>query len=104
MKKKLLVVAILVAAAFASHAQGRFSMDVILGRRPPNANERRAMFAEEQAHPNIASAMHSIESAMAALNNAPSDFNGHKAEAQAKLQQAYWALRKALYFKLYEGQ
>ena len=104
MKKKLLMVAVLVATAFVSQAQIRLNMDVILGRRPPAPNEQRAMYAEEQAHPSIAQAMRNVQAAMQALDGAANDFGGHKAEAQQNLRQAYWSLRKALYYKLYEGQ
>jgi hypothetical protein len=59
------------------------------------------MRMEERKHPNIVKAMHDIENSMHALHNAPEDFGGHKAQAEADLKAAYISLRKALYFRLY---
>jgi len=86
-------------------AQGiRINFDVISGKRPPNPREMNAMRAEEAKHPNIAKAMHDVEKSLAALNNAPDDFGGNKAQAIADLQQALTSMRKALYFRIYEDR
>jgi len=105
MKKVLFVLAIVIASANASFAQrmgGGIGIDVILGNRAPAPNEINLMRAEENHHPNIAKAMHDLEDAMRHLQEAPSDFGGHKAQAQADLKQAWISLRKALYFRLYQ--
>ncbi|MDP9042823.1 MAG: hypothetical protein M3N30_12645 [Bacteroidota bacterium] len=78
------------------------SIEVIMGNRPPSPNEAQLMRAEEANHPNIANAMHDIEKSMRSLHNAPDDFGGHKAQAEADLRQALISLRKALYFRLYK--
>jgi hypothetical protein len=103
MKKTLIILAIVIVSANASFAQrGRIGIDVILGNRAPAPNEINLMRAEENQHPNIAKAMHDLEDAMKHLQEAPSDFGGHKAQAQADLKQAWISLRKALYFRLYQ--
>ena len=81
--------------------KGSISIEVIIGNRPPAPNEAQLMRAEEAGHPNITNAMHDIEKSMKALHNAPDDFGGHKAQAEADLKQAWISLRKALYFRLY---
>jgi hypothetical protein len=43
-----------------------------------------------------------MKGAMHRLHDAPDDFGGHKAQAEADLKQAWISLRKALYFRLYE--
>jgi len=91
----------MLAATTFTHAQQVIAIDVIVGNRPPAPNEMNLMRMEENKHPNIAKAMHDIENSMRALNNAPDDFGGHKAQAQADLKAAYISLRKALYFRLY---
>ena len=89
--------------AVATHAQvPRINIDVIIGNRAPAPNEAQLMRAEENKHPNIAKAMHDIEKSLQALHNAPDDFGGHKAQAEADLKAAYSSLRKALYFRLYQ--
>jgi len=102
MKKVLIFSCILMLAASVSHAQKVISIDVIIGSRPPAPNEAQLMRAEEGKHPNVARAMHDIEKSMQALHNAPDDFGGHKAQAEADLKAAYVSLRKALYFRLYQ--
>jgi len=105
MKKALFVLAIVIASANASFAQrvaGRISIDVILGNRAPAPNEVNLMRMEETKHPNIAKSMHDLEDAMKHLHEAPNDFGGHKAQAEADLKQAWISLRKALYFRLYQ--
>src|ERR1700752_3907378 len=86
MKKVLFVLAIVVASVNASYAQrveGRIGIDVILGNRAPAPNEVNLMRAEEMRHPNIAKSMHDLEDAMKHLHEAPNDFGGHKAQAEA---------------------
>ena len=104
MKKVLLFSFLFMAVATVTHAQARINIEVIIGNRPPAPNEAQLMRAEEAQHPNIAKAMHDIEASMNALHNAPADFGGHKAQAEADLKQAYISLRKALYFRLYEDK
>jgi hypothetical protein len=109
MKKIFFFFSVLMLSAAFAHAQvslqvqlPRINADVIVGNRPPNPSEMRAMRAEEAAHPNITKAMNNCKAALDALNNAPDDFGGHKARAQADLRQAYQSLRKALYYRLYK--
>ena len=105
MKKALLIVSILFASVSLSFAQGpRVSVgfDVIIGNRAPTPNEMRIMRAEENRHPNITKSMHDLEDAMKHLHEAPDDFGGHKAQAEADLKQAWVSLRKALYFRIYQ--
>jgi hypothetical protein len=100
--KKMLFLSIFMATASILFAQRAFiDVDVIIGNRPPNPSEMRMMRAEEDKHPNIAKSMHDIEDAMHHLHDAPDDFGGHKAQAEADLKQAWISLRKALYFRLY---
>jgi hypothetical protein len=100
MKKLIFSLFVMLAATTFAHSQ-MISVDVIAGNRPPAPNEQNLMRMEERKHPNIAKAMHDIEASMRALDNAPDDFGGHKAQAQADLKAAYISLRKALYFRLY---
>jgi hypothetical protein len=105
MKKALFILAIVIASANVSFAQrvaGGISIDVIIGNRAPAPNEVNLMRAEEARHPNIAKSMHDLEDAMKHLHEAPNDFGGHKAQAEADLKQAWISLRKALYFRLYQ--
>jgi hypothetical protein len=103
MKKALFIMAIAIASANVSFAQRvGISIDVITGNRAPAPNEANLMRAEEAKHPNIAKSMHELEKAMQHLQDAPNDFGGHKAQAQADLKQAWISLRKALYFRLYQ--
>src|ERR1700729_1005585 len=81
---------------------GTINIEVVMGNRPPSPNEVQLMRAEEANHPNITNAMHDIEKSMKSLDAAPSDFGGHKAQAQTDLKQAWISLRKALYFRLYK--
>ena|SRR5215831_13675320 len=105
MKKALFICFLIMAAGSVTHAQTvKVSLEVIIGNRPPAPNEIKAMRAEEQLHPNIAKAMHDIEMSMKALHDAPAEFGGHKAQAEADLKQAYISLRKALYFRLWEDK
>ena len=101
-KKVLFFLPIPMLACMSSFAQV-LSIDVVVGNRPPAPNEAQLMRAEENKHPNIARAMHDIEKSMQALHDAPDDFGGHKAQAEADLKAAYISLRKALYFRLYQG-
>ena len=110
MKKILLFSALMLLAVTFSHAQIQvqaqfpsISLDVISGRRPPSPQQLSAMQAEEAAHPNVAMAMRDIQHAIDHLNQAPPEFNGHKGNATAALQNAWIELRKALYFRLYHG-
>jgi len=103
MKKPLFIMAIFMAISLASYAQGRVSIDVILGRRTPNYAEARLMHQEENRHPSIATAMRKIHHSLEALQTASNDFGGHRAEAMADLQKAYESLRQALYYRLYNG-
>ena len=103
MKKLLLAVSLIVIAVTASFARPpRISIDVIIGTRPPAADELQLMRVEENRHPNIAKAMHDMEDAIKHLHDAPDDFGGHKGQAETDLKQGYISLRKALYYRLYE--
>jgi hypothetical protein len=103
MKKVILILAIVLAGGTFSYAQiARINIEVINGNRPPAPNEMQLMRAEESKHPNIAKAMHDMEDAMKHLHEAPDDFGGHKAQAEADLKQAWISLRKALFFRLYQ--
>ncbi|HTS44422.1 MAG TPA: hypothetical protein VMH01_08510 [Puia sp.] len=107
MKKMLFVLSILLVSATLTHAQqvvGRVSFDVIIGNRQPAPNEVQLMRVEEDRHPNITKSMHDVENALNHLHNAPDDFGGHKAQAEADLKQAWISLRKALYFRIYEDR
>lgn len=108
MKKLVFSLSILLlttaVSSVASAQPPRIAIEVIIGSRPPSPNEVNLMRAEEQRHPNIAKAMHDIEGAEQRLRDAPDDFGGHKAQAQADLHQAWISLRKALYFRLYEDR
>jgi hypothetical protein len=107
MKRTILLSAFAVLAlAPVSFAQmgGRVSIEVINGNRQPNPNEMQLMRAEEANHPNIAAAMHSLESALADLNRAPDNFGGYKGEAIADTKKAWVSLRKALYYRLMQGR
>lgn len=99
-----LVLSFFVTAASFSYAQPpvRISVDVIVGTRAPAGNEVRLMRTEEEKHPNITKSMHDIEDAMKHLHDAPDDFGGHKAQAEADLKQSWISLRKALYFQIYK--
>jgi hypothetical protein len=104
MKKVLFVLAIMIASAqltFAQRVGPGISIDVVMGNRPPNRAEARLMHTEEANHPNIAKSMHDLRDAMEHLQEAPDEFGGHKAQAQADLKQAWISLRKALYYRLY---
>ncbi len=83
---------------------GHIDIAVVIGSRPPIPAEINLMRVEEQKHPNIAKTMHDIEDAMKHLHEAPDDFGGHKAQAEADLKQAWVSLRKALYFRIYEDR
>ena len=103
MKKLVFVLSIFLVSASFSHLQAQFiSIDVISGNRPPAPNEMQLMRAEENRHPKIADAMHSIERSMRDLHAAPDDFGGHKGQAEADMHQALVSLRRALYFRLYK--
>jgi hypothetical protein len=105
MKKIAMLFSILMLSGSMLFAQGiRINFDVISGKRPPNPQEMGAMRAEENAHPNIAKAMHDIEKSLDALNRAPDDFGGNKAQAISDLHQALISLRKALYFRIYQDR
>ncbi len=80
----------------------KISMEVIVGAKPPSANEFTILRVEEQKHPNLAKAMMEIKFAIKALNDAPDNFGGHKKEALQDLEKSYISLRKALYFRLLE--
>jgi hypothetical protein len=101
MKKVAFFLFIFMALASVSFAQ-YVNMEVIIGNRPPSASEAQLMAAEENQHPNITRAMHDIDMAMHSLHDAPSDFGGHKGQAESDLKQAWISLRKALYFRLYK--
>ena len=104
MKKLILSVSVLLLVSTLGFAQGPvISIDVIVGNRPPAANELSAMQAEERTHPNIAKAMHDLENGIKHLHEAPDDFGGHKGQAESDMHQALISLRKALYFRLYHG-
>lgn len=106
MKKIVLMFSFCMLSAsflFAQHSAVMINMDVIIGNKPPAPNELRMMKTEENSHPNVAKAMHGIERSMKFLHDAPDDFGGHKAQAESDLKQAYVSLRKALYFRLYDG-
>ena len=104
MKKLSFLLSLLLVSASFVFAQSteRINIDVIIGNRPPAPNEAQLMRAEEAGHPNVTNAMHDIEKSMKALHNAPDDFGGHKAQAEADLKAAWVSLRKALYYRLYK--
>jgi hypothetical protein len=104
MKKHALLFCVLMVSATILFAQSpeRMNIEVIIGNKPPAPNEGQLMRTEEEAHPNITNAMHDIEKSMRALHNAPDDFGGRKAQAEADLKQAWISLRKALYYRLYK--
>jgi len=104
MKKQAFILCVLLVSASFLFAQSseRINIEVIIGNRPPAPSEAQLMRAEEESHPNVTNAMHDIEKSMKALHNAPDDFGGHKAQAEADLKQAWVSLRKALYFRLYK--
>jgi hypothetical protein len=103
MKKLVLLFSVLIVFLSFSYAQPpqTIGIEVVIGSKPPSPSEAQLMRAEEMNHPNITNAMHDIEKSMKALDAAPSDFGGHKAQAQSDLKQAWISLRKALYFRLY---
>lgn len=103
-KKVLFFLPILLMACMVSFAQVHIDLDVIIGNRAPTPNEAQLMHAEEAKHPNITTAMHDIEKSMQRLHDAPDDFGGRKAQAEADLKQAYISLRKALYFRLFKDR
>lgn len=104
MKKMTLALTFFIAATSFSYSQPpvRISIDVIAGTRAPANNEAKLMRTEEEKHPNITKSMHDIEDAMKHLHEAPDDFGGHKAQAEADLKQSWISLRKALYFRIYQ--
>jgi hypothetical protein len=108
MKKLVFSLSILLLATGicnVSNAQPpRIAIEVIIGSRPPAPREMQLMRQEEAAHPNIAKAMHDLEDGMRHLHEAPDEFGGHKAQAEADMHQALVSLRKALYFRLYEDR
>ncbi len=102
-KQAFLICALMVSASFLfAQSTERINVEVIIGNRPPAPNEAQLMRAEEAGHPNITHAIQDIEKSMKALHNAPDDFGGHKAQAEADLKQAWVSLRKALYYRLYK--
>jgi hypothetical protein len=103
MKKVLFVLAFLLASVSVTFAQRpMIGIDVVLGNRAPNPSEQALMTAEEQAHPNITNAMHDIGNAMTSVNNAPEEFGRNKTNALNALRAAYVALRRALYYRIYQ--
>jgi hypothetical protein len=106
MKKVVFLFSVLMVSATLVFSQPppprSVSIEVIVGTRQPSPSEAQLMRAEEANHPNITTAMHDIEKSRRALDAAPDDFGGHKAQAQADLKQAWISLRKALYFRLYQ--
>ena len=82
--------------------QERLSLDVIVGKKPGSPREINLMKLEEREHPNIVKAMNDIRLAIKALDDAPLNFGGHKAQAKEDLEKAYISLRKALYYRLWE--
>ena len=102
MKKVLFLSAFLLCSSFIFAQRAFVDLDVIIGNRPPAPNEMRLMQDEERNHPNIAKSMHDIEDARRHLHDAPDDFGGHKAQADADLKQAWISLRKELYYRLYK--
>jgi hypothetical protein len=108
MKKLLFSFSILLLTTAISHVSNaqppRIAIEVIIGSRPAAPREMQLMRQEEAAHPNIAKAMHDLEDGMRHLHDAPDDFGGHKAQAEADMHQALVSLRKALYFRLYEDR
>ncbi|HUB62226.1 MAG TPA: hypothetical protein VL978_16030 [Puia sp.] len=102
MKKLILSLSVMLLVSTIGFAQGpMISVDVIIGNRPPAPRELQLMRAEESRHPNIAKAMHDLEDGIKHLHDAPDDFGGRKAQAEADMHQALVSLRKALYFRLY---
>lgn len=56
---------------------------------------------EAHAHPHIVAAIKNSENALKALQAAPDDFGGRKAQAIADLQRAIHSERAALFFRLH---
>lgn len=104
MKKTMFMLAIFLVTAVAAQAQVRIGMDVILGKRAPTRTEASAMRREELAHPRITRSMNDIANAINELKRAPDNFGGHKADAMAALENAYQALRRALFYRLYSDR
>jgi hypothetical protein len=105
MKRVLIILAILVSTASLAFSQGpvgKVRFQVIIGNLKPNHYEANLMAAEENNHPNITKSIHDLQDAMQHLHEAPDEFGGHKAQAEADLKQAYISLRKALYYRIYE--
>ena len=104
MKKLILSLSVLLLLSVVSTRSNAqvIAVDVIIGNRPPAPNELNLMRAEENRHPNIAKAMHDLEDGLKHLHEAPDDFGGRKAQAEADMHQALVSLRRALYFRLYK--
>jgi hypothetical protein len=104
--KKLFFLSLLMISVSPLLAQqgpaAKIDIQVILGNRPPAPNEANLMRIEENRHPNITKSMRDVGDAMKHLHEAPDDFGGHKAQAEADLKQAWISLRKALYFRIYQ--
>jgi hypothetical protein len=102
MKKLFFLALIMISFSPLFAQQGKIDIQVVLGNRPPAPNEANLMRAEENRHPNIAKSMRDVSDAMKHLHEAPDDFGGHKAQAEADLKAAWISLRKALYFRIYQ--
>lgn len=57
--------------------------------------------SEAAAHPRIVKAIRDMENAYRALQAAPDDFGGDKAQAMADLRTAIHSARRALFFRLH---
>ncbi len=102
-KSSFLLIILMFSGSFLFAQQVKIvDVQVIVGNRPPSPSEAQLMKAEEANHPNITKAVRDIDNAMKALQNAPDDFGGHKAQAESDLKQAWISLRKALYFRIYK--
>ncbi len=100
LKLTILTTSLALSSGLLANAAERINIEVILGTRPPSPNERNLMKMEEEKHPNLVKAMHSIELAIRDLEAAPEDFGGNKVEALQDLKKSFHSIRKALYFRL----
>jgi hypothetical protein len=67
---------------------------------PQMAMAQLSIQSEEAAHPNLVKAIHEMQSALKALERAPDEFGGHKAQAMNDLRAAIHSTKKALYYRL----
>ena len=86
--------------ALMASAIGLASVFALAAPQIASAQPALTIQQEAQAHPRIVKAIHDSEGALRALEAAPDDFGGHKAQAIADLRKAIHSMRKALFFRL----